>query len=407
MSECQPEEVQLYLDERLSPLDEERFEAHLATCRACQARLDASTESVAKAVSRAFEANEPSAEVDRRILAIPRADKPTRRIELSSPLIRLFLVAAALLSLLGAAWYAVPYISAWRFPGGQAGPTPEHVKFTGIEDADFEISPSQIRSDRLGGWDAANNASFAMIDTARAHSGKSSLKLYKRNGSGQVTQWIPVPLPAGTNLTLGAWVLSPQPGSGDNKYLSIAAGTVYDDEPDKRDHVLGEFRLMDASPAWRPFIINTYVAKPTAGFRVTLSVGAGRGTYQGWDQAVWVDDLFLGVVIPFRCEFRNEGGRLVVDAAVPDGYDSSMIDPTSLKFVSLMRHDRELPGLATRLEIVDQRHVRFVVDDPLAISELSPGTGNIQGFLQFGKYRVAFSAANTEDGSKAPAGNRH
>lgn len=404
MIQCRPEIVQKYLDGKLSTAEERVFEEHLAICRACQARLDLATSQVSQAVFQAFQAQEPSPHVDRRILDIPhrRLKAPWARAPFATRALRVALIPAALVALAAAAWYATPILSAWRFPGGDAGPIHETNKLRGLKDAGFEISPSESGGGGIGAWTAeAGVDGFATIDPRVAHSGKSSLKLVKRDGSGQVTQWIDLPLPKGTNIGLCAWVLSPTADFGDNKYFVMALGTRYVGArygPEKRDDAICTFSLVDASPVWRPLIVNTQLERDAQGLLLTFSAGAGRGTYTGWDRATWVDDVLLEIVVPIDARFVEHDARLKIEAQLPKGYSISLAEP--ILFSSYYRQSHGLPDLPAKVEPSEDGRLQLVVDDPKAVSELrttnpdtgGPPTGTVSGHLNRRGYSVAFKA---------------
>jgi hypothetical protein len=284
------------------------------------------------------------------------------------------------------AWYAAPYIQAWRFPGGAAAPIIESQRLIGIDDPGFERAA--VTGNQIGKWNVGGNEApgFASVDDKIFHSGGHSLKLVQRSGSNGIWQTLNLNLPAGTEIIYGAWVYAPRGGSSDNKWLMMTMQTDTTPNAARLDYLA-------ATPTWTPLILRTLLSKPATSLRLDISVGAGRGKYQGWDWATWIDDVFVGVEIPVMASpYWKRGGAMVVPCTLPSGYSLSDIDPKS---ISLERIDYEdlLPGALED----NAGHPQFVFG-PEAVLRFSepvvetgiPPNGVIFGRFNKGGYSIPF-----------------
>ncbi|MBI1757291.1 MAG: zf-HC2 domain-containing protein [Fimbriimonas ginsengisoli] len=309
---CDPSLIDRYLAGTLTPAEEEALEAHMAECEACRARFDELTRPVTEAVRGAASA-----------LAFPQ--RLRRRLPIPGGTARRprFWIAAALAAALLVGAFAVGsrYAQQWLFVIPEA-PT---------QDPDKAVQSLQNEGFEQGevGWTGFGGLN-ATVDTGVAHSGRASAKLLHRSGGGRIDRVIPIPVPAGSDLTLSAWVLCPRGGSTHNKWLalSVAAG-------DDIEGVVATLDIYDASPHWRPIQLHLHCPIATNEIRVEATTSPGRGNYEDTDWASWVDDFGLSLVLRGQAvaPARIDGDAIRVGFEVPSPYDPRHIEPTSVRYV--------------------------------------------------------------------------
>jgi len=299
-------------------------------------------------------------------------------------------------------WFAAPSITAWRFPGGQAMPVWQEVQ----RRIDRESQSTLVPSDHVGPWKIEGSQlppGFATFDRSVSHSGGPSLRLLQRWGSGKLSQTLPIPLPAGTQVTFGAWVFAPRGGSARNKYFAM-----FVESPDSGNEASVD--ILDASPAWRPYLLKTVLAKPVRSPSLILSMSDGYGKYTGSDWATWVDDVFVGDSMPLSGTCRLVRGSLIIDASMPGGFDASKVDPDSIRFWASY-DDENSTGIPGRIiPGPDHKTIRVVIDSPKAAAKLNsgnkdtqgPATGAVWGRVQYGPYSVPFKISITGPVSDLP-----
>lgn len=351
---------------------------HLAECADCQAALDRSVlldVAVASGLSSAL------APVQGR----------TKLFELMDLLrIRPVRFATAGVGLCAAvfcaAWFGYPVIEAWRFPGGDAAPIRDQFELRGLE----EVTKSTVATPRrIGPWTVSQNQApgFASLDSKVTHLGGQSIKLVQRSGSGYLERRVSLPLPAGTNVICGAWILAPRGGSPDNKYLTMTL------KPGDGIGKSDTFDL-DASPNWRPIILRTTLDKAVKSFSLQLGVSGGYGRYTGWDWKTWVDDVFVGVMIPLKGSFEERNGSLIVDAKLPSGFTASMLDRKEIWFTAYDSRARNIPGRVLPPPAPDT--IRIAIDSEKAVTAMhtsnqdtgGPPTAGIAARLDYKRFSV-------------------
>lgn len=187
------------------------------------------------------------------------------------------------------------------FPVAEADPIGDQVQ--GLSGLGFEGRSDSWRQS-IGGssqpvemWESDRDTSnFASFDTAIARTGEQSLRLPLRAEGGSVRSIIPGPFPAGTTLTLRAYVYMPQPGSYENKWLTITAGYL---DPASKSHST-HLSIFDAAPHWRPYTLMREIETKAASVVVGMSTGSGLGLYKGNDRAAWIDDVEICIRVPFE-----------------------------------------------------------------------------------------------------------
>jgi hypothetical protein len=315
-----------------------------------------------------------------------------RRIAASRPIRLIGIPVFACGGLALAGWFAAPLVSAWRFPGGDARPIKESIQL--LQESTPRSGPAEESANAIGPWKIECDPplpGFATLDASVTNSGEPSLKLIQRSASGRLEQNIPVPLPSGTEIKLGAWIYSPRGGSPDNKYFAMGVST-----PGIGN--VASIDILDASPVWRPYILSTVLTKPTTSISLTLTM-TGNGTYEGWDWATWVDDVFVGISMPLSGTCRQIQDSLVIDARVPEGFDTSNLSE-SVQFNAVYDPPNEIAhNISGRvIKGTDHRTFRVVIDSPVAIDALTmenpdthgPASGSVAGRLQYGSYSVPF-----------------
>ena len=354
---------------------------HLADCKACQIEFERSVMMDA-AVSLGLES-----------VPLPQAAPQRKQGMFSFLRLRSFRVVGIMGALFAGfalgGWFGAPIIHRWSISGPGAAPIRPEFALLGMPN---QITQNTIATKTtVGPWaikcDLAHG--FASLDDSVTYSGGRSIKLVQRNGSGELVQDIPIPLPAGTLITAGAWVLTPRGGTGDNKYFTMSirpSGTTSE----------ASSYVLDESPNWRPVILRSTLAQAADSFRVILSVGSGYGNYFKWDWAMWVDDVFVGVVIPLRGECHDSGDELIVQAKLPPGYTNSMSQPASVFFSGYDERARNIAGKV--LPSSDAKTIRLSIRSSLAVRAMhtqnpdtgGPPTGRVAVRLRYGQYSVPF-----------------
>ena len=308
------------------------------------------------------------------------------------------LAGAAALAVAG--WYGAPILAGWRFPGGDAGPIKAKMQLLGVPGQD--LIGVQATGDSIGPWVISKTKEpFAFLDTGVRYKELPSIKLLQRIGSGGLTEHIDVPLPAGTQVTVGAWVLSPRGGGAVNKYFGLSVGSG--DGASSADT-----SVLAASPEWQSPILSMRVANACRGLNVSIGTGAGLGTYHGTDWATWVSDVFVGIDMPLRGSYWEQDGKLVVQAVLPEGYDGSMVEPGTLTYDAYADAPKDSPGTVEGR--AGSRDIRLTFADPTVANSLqlnNPDTGGlpvgaVHGRLLYGKYSVPFSCSLTGRVSGTP-----
>ena len=353
---------------------------HLADCSDCMAQLERSV--LMEAAIAGGMADIPKPEVRRGWRWTSARGIRFRAIRAAA------LTAAMLAAFALGAWLGLPLLHPWRLTGVGAAPIrPEYALF-GIP----SISRTSVTNSRLiGPWkvkgDLANG--FASLDDHVSHSSGRSIKLVQRSGSGELQQDIPIPLPAGADITVGAWILAPRGGSADNKYLEVFV------RPSNSSAKASSF-VLDASPNWRPVILRTTLEKPTNSFLIDFSVANGYGNYLGWDWATWVDDIFIGVLIHMEGHFVEDHGELVIDAKLPPGYTADMVEKKSIVFNAYDERAREIAG--SELATSHSGTVRLAIKSPVAVRAMRtpnrdtgwPPSAWVFGRLRYHQYSIPF-----------------
>ena len=304
---------------------------------------------------------------------------------------------AASLALAGAGWFAAPIIEGWRFPGADATPVRPEYELLGIPLNAAE--GATVTRDQIGPWRIEQDLvpGFASLDARVSRSGGTSIKLVQRSGSGKLRQNVPIPLPPGTRITFGAWVLAPRGGTGDNKYFSMEIWPNTQGKTATTDSGGAVSYLFDPSPNWHPIILRSELESAAESFSVVMSVSNGDGNYYSNDWATWVDDIFVAVVVPLSATFEVSGDKVVVEATLPQGYDATMVDPGSIKFYAYDPADgRDIAGKA--LPSPTPNSIRLEIDSPAAVAAMhhrnkdnqGPPTARINGRFNFGAYSVPF-----------------
>ncbi|MHB8637831.1 MAG: anti-sigma factor family protein [Fimbriimonadaceae bacterium] len=390
MTECQGVRS-LLADNRLEELPrslQATVADHLAACPECGAAHE-------RAVLLDFA-------IDAGLRGVPAPEACVRRESALAAAFRhraLKLAAAVVFTsavLAGAGWLAAPIIEGWRFPGADTTPVrPEYALLGMPSSADNNAA----KTARLGPWTIEQDHApgFATFDAKVYREHGPSIRLEQRSGSGNLRRQIPIPVPRGTRITFGAWVLSPRGGSGTNKYFSmeIWPKRLAHASPDEGGD--SSVYLFDPSPNWHPIVLRSELEGAADSFSVVMSVANGYGRYFSNDWDMWVDDVFIAVVIPLKAEIELDRDKVVVDAALPTGYDESMVDPGSIRFSAYDPADGE--GIAGKvLPSLNTRFVRIEIDSTAAVAAMhhrnrdtqGPPTGRVNGRFNYRGYSVPF-----------------
>ncbi|MBX3120462.1 MAG: zf-HC2 domain-containing protein [Fimbriimonadaceae bacterium] len=238
------------------------------------------------------------------------------------------------------------------------------------------------------------------IDKTVGHAGKGSLKLYHRYWGGVVRRTIDIPIPRGTLVTFTAWVLSPNGGSVQNKWLSsgLYLGDVSAKEPIQSVDLPSFSRLTE----WTPVVLRATSVVDTQGVTIEFSTASGHGMtdqgaeYKSFDWATWIDDIYIGVVLNGKTDsYSIRGDTIDAYIRIPNGYKPENIVPTSLflrvGFDEIPLQEGKIVGIKD-----GQVHIRFV--SALAVERMAipyvdlklPKSAQIRGRVRFGEYDVPF-----------------
>ncbi|MEW5859994.1 MAG: hypothetical protein AB1861_21840 [Cyanobacteriota bacterium] len=135
----------------------------------------------------------------------------------------------------------------------------------------------------------------SVAESGEAYSGQQSRKLFLRWGGSHIIQRIETDLPAGSHISLSAWVKMPSPGEQSNKWftLELVAGGA---DGGSQSLFVDQ---MTALPDWSQLTVGPLTTNSQVVWvEVHAYTTKGDGSYQDFDKPVWVDDFQLSVQLP-------------------------------------------------------------------------------------------------------------